>query len=166
MDAQNYDTDKWKDFVLNLLVERDGGTLIGSLKSCWKQKYSPDDKDSQKRSFLFQNCVLDCLENELHLVRTDGKNGISITEKGKRVQEIGYRKYMDSLKRHENIQKINEYFTLIFGIMSLITASISFVNTIFELWTNMIASCVVSGFFIVAFIASKLIKVNLTNKPL
>lgn len=166
MDTQHYDIDKWKDFVLNKLVERDGATLINTLKSCWKQEYSPEDKDSQRRSFLFQNCVLDCLESELQLIKTDGKNGISITEKGKRVQEIGFRKYMNSLKRREKIQKISEYFTLVSGFMSLITITISFVNTIFEWWTNMLESYIFSGFFIALFIASKLIKINFSNKLL
>ena len=78
--------------------------------------------------YRYTESVLPCLENEFELIRTSGKNGIQITEKGKKVAKIGFRSYVNSLERHEKVQKWNDYLGLITGFLSIITALFGFVN--------------------------------------
>lgn len=95
-----------------------------------------------------------CLENEFKLIRTSGKRGIQITEKGKQVAKIGFRSYVNSLERHEKVQKWNDYLGLITGGLSIITALFSFVNLFVGL-IDKITAFVPAFLLVMLFVAIK-----------
>lgn len=162
MDNHKYDLDEWKDFVLSFLIDKNEGTLYSTVVNNWKNKFPSKESDSQKTSLLFKNCVLDCLESEFKLIRTEDSKIISITEKGKIIQKKGFRNYMNSLKRHDTIQRVNDYLAVGSGFLSLITTLISFVNLICSWWSNTITSFIPAIIFAVMFFACCSIK-KITN---
>ena len=97
------DLDTWKDFVLKVIIERGEATLTDYVWDRIEQEFHLDD--NYVHHYRYTDCVIPCLENEYGLIRTSGKRGIQITEKGKRVAKIGFRSYLNSLERHERIQK-------------------------------------------------------------
>lgn len=99
--------DSWKDFVLNVIIERGDATLTDYVWERIEQKFGLDD--NSVHHYRYTDVVLPCLENEFELIRTSGKRGIQITEKGKQVAKIGFRSYVNSLERHEKVQKWNDY---------------------------------------------------------
>lgn len=156
MSPNNQNLDKWKDFILKLLVERGDASLTNYVWEQLKQEYKPSN-DNVGHS-LYIECVLPCLEDEFKLICRTGKNGIHITEKGKQVQKIGFRKYINSCKRRENIQKMNDYFTFAFGICTIITGAMSFINTIVKWWANTTLSFIPTVIFAILFVASYVFK--------
>lgn len=105
--------DSWKDFVLKVIIERGDATLTDYVWGRIEQQFGLDDNNVHH--YRYTDVVLPCLENEFELIRTSGKRGIQITEKGKQVAKIGFRSYVKSLERHEKVQKWNDYLGLITG---------------------------------------------------
>lgn len=156
MNVNSQQLDKWKDFILKLLVDRGEASLIDYVWNQLKAEYNLGNDNSYH--YLYIECVLPCLEDEFKLICRTGKNGIHITEKGKQVQKIGFRKYVNSCKRRENIQKMNDYFTFAFGICTIITGAMSFINTIVKWWANTTLSFVPTVIFAILFVASYVFK--------
>lgn len=148
-----YELDKWKDFVLSVLVEKGGSTLTDHI---WNRLvYDLNVEDDQASYDRYTNGVLLCLENEFQLIRTSGAKGIQITEKGKQVAKDGYRSYMNSLKRQETIRKWNEYLGFTTAVMTILTTIFSFANLHFE-WMDKWGVCIQTGLLVILFIAIKL----------
>jgi len=120
------DLDAWKDFVLKVIIERGDATLTDYVWERIEQNFNLDDNNVHH--YRYTDAVLPCLENEFELIRTSGKRGIQITEKGKKVAKIGFRSYINSIERREKVQKWNDYLGLITGSMTLVTAIFGFVN--------------------------------------
>ena len=102
------------------------------------------------------NNELDNLDSwkDFVLIRTSGKRGIQITEKGKQVAKIGFRSYVNSLERHEKVQKWNDYLGLITGCLSILTALFSFVNLFVGL-IDKITAFVPAFLLVILFVAIK-----------
>lgn len=144
--------DAWKDFVLKVIIERGDATLTDYVWGRIEQEFNLDD--SNVHYYRYTNVVLPCLENEFDLIRTSGKRGIQITEKGKQVANIGFRSYINSIKRHEKVQKWNDYLGLITGGMTIITAFFGFVN-MFVGMIDKITAFVPTVLLVVLFVAIK-----------
>ena len=144
--------DSWKDFVLKVIIERGDATLTDYVWGRIEQQFGLDDNNVHH--YRYTDVVLPCLENEFKLIRTSGKRGIQITEKGKQVAKIGFRSYVNSLERHEKVQKWNDYLGLITGGLSIITALFSFVNLFVGL-IDKITAFVPAFFLVMLFVAIK-----------
>ena len=144
------DLDAWKDFVLKVIIERGDATLTDYVWGRIEQKFNLDDNNVHR--YRYTDVVLPCLENEFELIRTSGKRGIQITEKGKRVAKKGFRSYINSLERREKVQKWNDYLGLITGSMTLVTALFGFVN-MFVGMIDKITAFVPTALLVILFVA-------------
>ena len=126
MQSDINELDKWKDFVLKVIIEKGGESLTDYVWSQIKKEFSLDSNNIHH--YRYTSSVLPCLEKEFGLIRTSGDRGIQITEKGKRVARIGFRPYVNSLERNERFQEWNDYLGVITGFLSIITALFGFVN--------------------------------------
>lgn len=152
MSNKEYDLDAWKDFILNLLIERGGASLKDFVWDCLIEKYPTNNK--QKGYYLFR-CVLKCLEEEFQLIKTSDSRGIQITEEGKYVAHKGFRSYINSKRRHEKLKRINDYISTLSSIISIISAIITFANIYYEK-SNILYSLIITIIFIVITIVSRL----------
>lgn len=146
------DLDAWKDFVLEVIVERDDATLTDYVWRRIKHEFGLDDNNVHH--YRYTNVVLPCLENEFELIRTSGKKGIQITEKGRQVAKIGFRSYINSIERREKVQKWNDYLGLITGSMTLVTALLGFVNMFVGL-IDKITAFIPTALLVILFVAIK-----------
>ena len=146
------DLDTWKDFVLKVIIERGEATLTDYVWDRIEQEFHLDDNNIHH--YRYTDCVIPCLENEYGLIRTSGKSGIQITEKGKRVAKIGFRSYLNSLERHELIQKWNDYLGLITGGLSIITTLVGFAN-MFIGWIDKFTAFIPAAILAILFAATK-----------
>lgn len=146
--------DKWKDFVLKVLIERGGATLTDYIWNRLKSEFNVSNDNLAH--YRYTDCVLPCLEDEFQLISTSGDRGIQITEKGKQVAKRGYRSYIDSLYRHELIQRINDYLGISTAFLSILSTMFSFVNLHFE-WMDKWGSFISSALLVVLFIAFRLL---------
>lgn len=146
------DLDAWKDFVLKVIIERGEATLTDYVWDRIEQEFHLDDNNIHH--YRYTDCVIPCLENEYGLIRTSGKRGIQITEKGKRVAKIGFRSYLNSLERHERIQKWNDYLGLITGSLSIITTLVGFAN-MFIGWIDKFTAFIPAAILTILFAAIK-----------
>lgn len=144
--------DAWKDFVLKVIIERGDATLTDYVWGRIKQEFNLDGNNIHH--YRYTASVLPCLENEFELIRTSGDRGIQITEKGKRVAKIGFRSFVNSLERHERVQKWNDYLGLVTGSLSIITAIFGFVNMFVGLIDKIIAF-IPTALLIILFFAIK-----------
>lgn len=146
------DLDAWKDFVLKVIVERGDATLTDYVWRLIKHEFNLDD--NSVHHYRYTDVVLPCLENEFELIRTSGKNGVQLTEKGKQVAMTGFRSYINSMERHEKVQKWNDYLGLITGSMTLVTALFGFVNMFVGL-TEKITAFIPTALLVILFVAIK-----------
>lgn len=146
------DLDAWKDFVLKVIIERGDATLTDYVWGRIEQEFNLDDNNVHH--YRYTDVVLPCLENEFKLIRTSGKRGIQITEKGKQVAKKGFRSYINSLERREKVQKWNDYLGLITGSMTLVTALFGFVN-MFVGMIDKITAFVPTALLVILFVAIK-----------
>lgn len=146
------DLDVWRDFVLKIIVERGDATQTDYVWRRIKQEFNLNDNNVHY--YRYTDVVLPCLENEFGLIRTSGKKGIQITEKGKRVAKIGFRSYINSIERREKVQKWNDYLGLITGSMTLVTALFGLVN-IFVGLMDKITAFVPTALLVIQFVAIK-----------
>lgn len=153
MKKEGYEFDKWKDFILSVIIEKEGSTLTDYVWDRLKKQFNLTSGD--KSYYVYTDSVLPCLENEFQLVRTSGKRGIHITEKGKHVAKIGYRSYINSLKRHEFLHRMNDYLSVTTGILSVVTALISLANLYFG-WMEKIMSFIPSILLVIMFVVFRL----------
>lgn len=132
MEDGYYDLDKWKSFVLRVLLEKNGSSLTYHVWKRLKQEFSIGENE-QKEHYLYTESVLKCLEVEHGLIRTN-KRGIQITTKGEEVAKMnnGFRSYIDSKYRHRLLQRINDYVVTSTGILSLMMTTFSFVNLFYN----------------------------------
>ena len=144
--------DAWKDFVLKVIIERGEATLTDYVWDRIEQEFHLDDNNIHH--FRYTDCVIPCLENEYGLIRRSGKRGIQITEKGKRVAKIGFRSYLNSLERHERIQKWNDYLGLVTGSLSIITTLVGFAN-MFIGWIDKFTAFIPAAILTILFAAIK-----------
>lgn len=117
-----------------------------------KKEFELDDNKMNR--YRYTNAVLPCLENEFELIRTSGDRGIQITEKGKQVAKIGFRSYINSIEKHEKVQKCNDYHGLITACITIITGIIGFINMFIGL-IDKITAFVPVALFVILFIAIK-----------
>lgn len=146
--------DAWKDFVLKVILEKDGVTLTDYVWGRLKKEFDLDLDGNDMNHYRYTSAVLPCLENEFQLIRTSGARGIQITEKGKRVAKIGFRSYINSLERHERVQKWNDYLKLITGGITIITGLFGVINMFIGL-IDKITAFVPTALFVILFIAIK-----------
>lgn len=146
------DLDAWKDFVLKVIIERGDATLKDYVWDRIEQEFHLDS--DRIHHYRYTDSVLPCLENEFELIRTSGKNGIQITEKGKRVSKIGFRSYVNSLERHETIQKWNDYMGFITSGMTILSTVVGVVN-MFAGWINIIIGFIPAFLLAVLFVTIK-----------
>lgn len=144
--------DAWKDFVLKVILEKGGATLTDYVWGRLKKEFDLDGNNMNH--YRYTSAVLPCLENEFELIRTSGDRGIQITEKGKRVAKIGFRSYINSLERHEKVQKWNDYLGLITAGMTIITGIFGVVNMFIGL-IDKITAFVPAALFVILFVAIK-----------
>lgn len=153
MDSKQLDDlDSWKDFVLKVIVERGDATLTDYVWGRIEKEFNLDNNNVHH--YRYTDVVLPCLENEFELIRTSGKKGIQITEKGKQVAKIGFRSYINSIDRREKVQKWNDYLGLITGSMTLVTALFGFVNMFVGL-IDKITAFVPTALLVILFVAIK-----------
>lgn len=128
MENDYYDLDKWKTFVLRVLLEKNGSSLTDYVWNRLKHEFSLGENEQTEHN-LYTESVLKCLEVEHGLIRTN-KRGIQITTKGEEVAKMnnGFRSYLDSKYRHRLLQRINDYVVTATGILSLMMTMFSFVN--------------------------------------
>ena len=107
MENDYYDLDKWKTFVLRVLLEKNGSSLTDYVWNRLKHEFSLGENEQTEHN-LYTESVLKCLEVEHGLIRTN-KRGIQITTKGEEVAKMnnGFRSYLDSKYRHRLLQRIN-----------------------------------------------------------
>ena len=146
MSYKEFDLDAWKDYVLNILIEKGDASLTDYVWECLTKKFSIGNNE-KKGHYLYTSCVLKSLEDEFQLIRTSGSRGIQITEKGKYVARKGFRSYINSMKRHEKLKRTNDYLSTITRILSIISALISSAN-IYYGWINKFDSLIPTILFI------------------
>ena len=153
MENDYYDLDKWKTFVLRVLLEKNGSSLTDYVWNRLKHEFSLGENEQTEHN-LYTESVLKCLEVEHGLIRTN-KRGIQITTKGEEVAKMnnGFRSYLDSKYRHRLLQRINDYVVTATGILSLMMTMFSFVNLFYN-WIDKKYSFLpplILGLFLVVF---------------
>ena len=83
MENDYYDLDKWKTFVLRVLLEKNGSSLTDYVWNRLKHEFSLGENEQTEHN-LYTESVLKCFEVEHGLIRTN-KRGIQITTKGEEV---------------------------------------------------------------------------------
>ena len=130
MKIEKYDLDNWRTFVLREIIKMGEGSFTDYLWQRIKVHFTLTD-DTQKAHYLYTECVLKVLESE-GLVRIQNR-GIHITRKGIEVarRRKGYCSYVNSLRRHELLHRINDYLATISGCITILSFLFSSINVFF-----------------------------------
>lgn len=140
MEEVHYDLDKWKDFVLCVLDEKNGNSLTDYIWKRLTKEFSIGNEDRKAHSVYINN-VLECLENEHGLIRQTNARGIHMTDKGAEIlhKYNGVRQWLNSLYRHKLLQRIKDYVETVAGILSIVTTMFTVANLFYE-WVDKLYS--------------------------
>lgn len=128
--TDEFDTINIKEQIFQILKEKSGASEIDYVKK--RIKKNEDVKRGDKKGeIILSKCIADL--KDANLIRIEGKRGISLTDKGDEIAQMGYSKYRNKQKKKERLKDIYIRIKVISVIVTIVGTVIGICDSIFKI---------------------------------
>lgn len=130
MDKQEYNLESIKDHILQILKDKSGTSTVNYVKDNLRdiENIAREDK---KGGIVITKCIDDL--KEATLIRLEGENVISLTERGDKAAQMGYIKYCIRQKHKDQLAGLKTWTDVISKIVTITIPLITCCDSIFKI---------------------------------